>query len=67
MPAIRTFCKAEAVLPADIAAEAIVVRLAPVHEAGCKGGIKIFEGNPPYVNIAMREFSVSQDALEFIG
>ena len=64
---LRAFCETEGLHPADVAAEAIIVRWAPVLEAGFEGGIEIFEGDPPYAAIALRELRVEHEALQFLA
>jgi len=65
--AIRAFCESERLLPSDVAADVIVIRWASVLEASFEGGIEVFEDDPPYANIGLRELSASQDALQCMG
>jgi len=64
---LRAFCEAEGLLPADVAAEAIIVRWEPVLEAGFEGGIEIFEGDPPYAAMALRELRAEHEAIQFLA
>jgi len=64
--ALREFCTSEGILPADVAAEAILVRWSPIADA-MFDGVDVMDGDPPYVMHALRELRVEYDALQFIG
>jgi len=64
--ALREFCEAEGLLPADVAAEAILVRWSTVMDAAFNG-IDVHEGDPPYVMQALRELQVEYDVPQSIG
>jgi len=64
--ALREFCASEGILPADVAAEAILVRWSPITDA-MFDGVDVMDGDPPYVMHALRELRVEYDALQFIG
>jgi len=64
---IRAFCEAENLLPADVAAEAIIVRWAAMFEARFEGGFGIFKDDPRCAIFALHELSADQDAIQFMG
>jgi len=64
--ALRQFCVSEGILPADVGAEAILVRWSPVADA-MFNGVDVMEGDPPYFIRALRELRVEDDVLQFIG
>jgi hypothetical protein len=64
--ALRVFCEAERILPADVAAEAIMVRWSAVLDAAFDG-VDVLEGPEPYVMVALRHLEVQFDVLQFVG
>lgn len=64
--ALRAFCEEERLLPADVAAEAILARLSAVLDAAFNG-IDVYEGPQPYINLALRKLEVGTDVLQFVG
>jgi hypothetical protein len=58
---LRAFCETEGLLPADVAAEAILVRWYPVMDAQFHGGINIWEGEPCFAEtVGLRELSIRE-------
>ena len=64
--ALRQFCEAEGLLPADVAAEAILVRWSPIEDA-MFNDVDVRDGEPPILMQAVRELRVEHDVLQFIG
>lgn len=61
---LRTWCEAQGLLPADVTAEAILVRMAPV--------VETFAEHPDFDkeaqrSMALRDLSVERDVLQFVG
>ncbi|WP_206240088.1 hypothetical protein [Novosphingobium terrae] len=61
---LRTWCEQNSILPADVAAEAILVRMAPVVETYAEH--PEFEAEAQR-EMALRELRVEDDVLQFVG
>jgi len=61
---LRAWCEAHGVVPADVAAEAILVRMSPLIEHMCEAEDL---DEAAQEKIAMRELEVRFDVLEFVG
>lgn len=64
--ALRVWCEAEGLVPADVAAEAILVRWVLVADAAFNG-VDVYGGDPPYAAHALCELRVEDDVLQFVG
>ena len=59
--ALLHFCAAQGLFPADVAAEALLLRWLPVMEAGFEGGVEIWEGSPSYAEqIGLRPLTIAE-------